>query len=188
MKRDLWGRSTGTILDDIVVQHRTINKKSPIFARWTNKSTRLCHLLSSRSWTERKLPSLNKFSPKLVAEWKITQASQLVAKQARTWKGNVLDLGLACFLSGGFLAKHIDNELGGLTVFMCCPLDYQQHKSKTWQIQQIQEVFGNGKFSDKSLQEFATTKYFLLIIEQRNIEVMLGIKYRMQGFRLFVWR
>lgn len=47
-------------------------------------------------------------------------------------------------------------------VFMCCPLDYRQHKSKTWQVQHGQEVFGNRKLSpDEALKEFSATKYFI---------------------------
>jgi hypothetical protein len=163
--RSSMDRMLALAVDDIAFNTRSSakreKKRSSLFSTWTDESIKLFKLLSARSWNERKLPRLNRFAKKLVADKKLTASTRLITKASRKWEGDILDSGLTSFLSGGFLAESIVDEPGGLSLFMCCPLKFKTGRTKESRAQHIQEVFGKGGLSAASLQEFSATKLFV---------------------------
>jgi hypothetical protein len=136
-------------------------KKSSLFSNWTDDAIRLFKLLSARDWKISKTPRLCAFAKKLVADRKITSASTMIKKASIEWEGSILDSGLAGFLSGGFMADNIVEEPGGLTAFICCPLDYEERRSKDRREQAIKDMFGDGKLTENAIKEFSSTKLFV---------------------------
>ena len=129
-------------------------KDASLVSLWTDEGECLFRLLSAGDdWNAKRLPKLNSFAKNLTKDRKLTRAQRLIRATARNWEGTLLESGLTSFLSVGFLAENLAEEPGGFTVFMCCPLEYQETRAK---------VFGGeGKLTDAAIREFSDTKFFI---------------------------
>jgi len=155
-------------------------KKSSLLSLWASDSVRLFRLLSSQGWEEERPPHLVSFAQSLVRDKKIHWASEMIAQVAAqdSWEGEVIDSGLASFLSGGFRAKDIVHSPSGFSVFMCLPMGHSIGESKAKRIQRMQEVFGSGKLTDESLKECASLS-MLIPSSRMEATVQLSVAIRL---------
>jgi hypothetical protein len=155
-------------------------KRSSVFSAWTDDEQTLLRLLSSDGFRERRLPELTKFTKKMTADKKATKAIQMMAQesQRRRWEGRPMDSAVALFLSQGFSNFDILVTPQGFAALTCTPREHLGSRGEEARAENIAEVFGNGKLSQKTLEGFAKVKIhppnsYHEAVDQ--ISIMLGV-------------
>jgi hypothetical protein len=135
-------------------------KKSSVFSSWTDDEQTLLHLLSSDRFRERKLPGLTSFTKKLTADRKITKAVQMIAQESQRlrWAGRPMDSAVAIFLSQGFSNYDILVTPQGLSALTCAPRGHLGPRGDDAREENVQELFGSGKLSQKTLEGFSKVR------------------------------
>lgn len=148
-------------------------KKSSLFLNWTTKQYSLFKMLSLEQFQEdRGLPKLNGFAKKITKGKKLQRTIEWIRWEAQSWDGCSNDSGISQWYAAGFFNLEYD-----FSVFNCVPHDYNGDKmgrSEEDRKENFQEVFGDGKLSDKTLQRFARLNLFLPK-DTREAEGMLCI-------------
>ncbi len=137
-----------------------------VIKSWTSQQQRLLHLLSSKGFAERHLPTLTEAAETAFKREKnLVLANNLLNTEAAKWKCKPATSGVACMFTRGFWNQNILQAVDGFSVFMFFPAANARQVSKGAQQKKerrrlLQSNFGKRQLPDEMLDELAEMEVF----------------------------